>query len=343
MKRMLLFIVIGIIFIAVPVTVYLVSKNQEIRKKAAPATTLRILPPSMIKKVNDLITLEVKIDTADNQVATIQLQIIYDPAKLKTEDITNGPLAPTIRVSGKVDPSGKATITVGAKDNTQPIVGSGTVAIVTMRALAPSATPVSVKFSPYPNTYISALGENDVNVLVSSTGTEISITGDASPTPTPTTIPTITTTPNITISPTVTPEATTSSVTIATPTTNESLTTGTPDFTGNAPANSTVTLTIYSDPQTAVVMTDANGVWTYTPTTPLAAGTHTVVAMVTDPTTGETHTVTTAFTVEDTTGEATESAVVRSVPVSGSAEITIMFIIIGTVLFLSGIVLPVIH
>ena len=124
MKKVLLFVFIGLIILAIPATVFLVGQNQEIRKRAAPASTLSLSPSTTTKKVGDTFTVEVKIDTGTNQVGVIQLRIVYDPAKLQGVDITNGPLAPSISVSGKIDATGKASITVGAKNNTQPITGT---------------------------------------------------------------------------------------------------------------------------------------------------------------------------------------------------------------------------
>ncbi|NBR07863.1 MAG: hypothetical protein EBT92_19160, partial [Planctomycetes bacterium] len=61
----------------------------------------------------------------------------------------------------------------------------------------------------------------------------------------------------------------------------------TPTISGTAPANSTITLTIApTNPSgastTVTVTTDANGNWSYTPTTPLADGTYALSATATD-------------------------------------------------------------
>jgi plastocyanin len=208
MKKIFLTFSILLTLLAIPATIYLVGQNQEVRKKAAPASTLSLNPSAITKKVGETFTLEAKIDAGTNQVGVVQLRIVYDPAKLEALDITNGPLAPSITVSGKIDASGKASITVGARNNTQPITGTGTVAILTMKALSASAAPVSVRFTPMPDTYANALGEQD-NVLIGTTPASITIlNADGTPgtggteattalTPTPT--------PNTTITPTPTP------------------------------------------------------------------------------------------------------------------------------------------
>lgn len=208
MKKIFLSFSILLTLLAIPATIYLVGQNQEIRKKAAPASTLSLAPSAVTKKVGETFTLEAKIDTGTNQVGVVQLRIVYDPAKLEALDITNGPLAPSITVSGKIDASGKASITVGARNNTQPIAGTGTIAILTMKALSSAAAPVSVRFTPMPDTFANALGEQD-NVLIGTTPANITIlnadgtpgTGGANATTTLTPTPT----PGATITPTPTP------------------------------------------------------------------------------------------------------------------------------------------
>jgi plastocyanin len=208
MKRIFLFFSIGLILLAIPLTVYLVGKNQEVRKKAAPASTLSLIPSTLTKKVGETFTLEAKIDTGSNQVGVVQVRIIYDPAKLQAVDITNGPLAPTISVSGQIDATGKASITVGARSTTQPITGAGTVAILTMKALAASASPVSVRFVPQPETYANALNEQD-NVLIGTTPATITILNADGTTATAGNengaSPSATLTPSITLTPSPTP------------------------------------------------------------------------------------------------------------------------------------------
>lgn len=329
MKKVLLFVSLGLIILAIPTTVFFVGQNQEIRKRAAPASTLSLSPSALTKKAGDTFTIEAKIDTGTNQVGVVQLRIVYDPAILQGVDITNGPLAPSISVSGKIDATGKASITVGAKNNATPIMGSGTVAILTMKAIAASSSPVSVRFTPPPDTYANALGEQN-NVLIGTTPANITIlNADGTPA-----AATSTATPSATLTLKPTPiatgsgQATPSAVTIESIEENEQVATDTPTFSGKAPPGSTVTLTIYSEPRTVIVTVDENGNWTYTPEDGLEPGPHTVTAMVSDQTTGETSTTSVPFVL----GEASESGI----PVSGSIEVTLMLVGIALVFIISG-------
>ncbi len=348
MKKVFLFVFIGLMLLAIPATVFLVGKNQEVRKRAAPASALSMIPTTITKKVGDTFTLEVKLDAATNQVGIVQLRIVYDPAKLQAQDITNGPLAPSIRVSGKIDPIGKASITVGAQSAAQPITGSGTIAVLTMKVLESSATPVSIRFAPAPETFANAIGEGENNVLIGTTGANVTLLNADGSQPTPGSTPANNNQEQLGASPTATPsatpalsptleatdsaQATPSAVTIDSIQENEQVYTDKPTFSGKAPPGSTVTLTIYSEPQTVVVTVDENGNWTYTPTEGLESGPHTVVALASDPTTGETQTTTVPFIV-DASGS--------GMPVSGDVNITILLIVAGLALFLTGALVPV--
>ncbi|KKU81790.1 MAG: hypothetical protein UY10_C0047G0003 [Microgenomates group bacterium GW2011_GWA2_47_8] len=129
MKRVLL--ILGLIFLllGIPITVFIVGQRQELRQKAAPATTLSFSPSAASHLVGETFPLEVTLNSGENQVVAIELHITYDPTKLEAQTITNGPLFPNVLASGVVAP-GTASITVGAPDAKSPVKGSGTAAVV---------------------------------------------------------------------------------------------------------------------------------------------------------------------------------------------------------------------
>lgn len=363
MKKFFLYLSIAILLLGIPVTVFLVSRNQELRKRAAPASTLSITPATVTAKKGETFSLDIKIDPATNQVGTIQIFVEYDPTKLKGEDITNGAMAPSILASGKIDPAGIASIKVGAKSNAEPITEFGTVAVLTMTVLETSTTPLTVKFTPPPKTYANALDEAQNNVLVamtpatittlnadgtsaaSDTQNDINLNTTITPmaTPTATLASTPTATPSATRTLTLTPTptlisnqtASSSALTITSISPNENIEDDTPTFSGKVQPGYSITLTIYSEPRTVVVTVDANGNWTYTPQEGLEPGPHTVVALATDPTTGQTQTATIPFVVNGSQN-ATDSAV----PVAGSIQTTIIFLSFAILLLLIGTGIP---
>lgn len=346
MKKILLLVGSVLLLFAVPISVYVIGQRQEVRKKAAPATTLSLLPSSISKKVGEKISLEVSIDTADNQVVVAEVHLVYDPLKLEAQTITNGSAFPNILASGVVD-RGTASITVGAANNSHPVKGTGTVAVVTFVTLDVTDAPVSVKFAS--NTFVGGLHETTVNVLVSTSPASITIAADpgATPsiTPSPTSTPsaTIATTPSPTpiLTPSLTPtlaasssaEASPAAITILSPLADETATKQTPLIKGKALPGATVTLTIYSTPITVVLKADANGNWSYVPDTPLEAGPHNIVASAQDDS-GATQTATKSFVVAS--GDQTPSSQ-NAIPIAGTVSTTYIVLIAGLILLGSGL------
>lgn len=355
MKKILLFIIILILLGGIPLMVFYVGQRQELRKKAAPATTLSLTPASLTKKIDDTFSLEVSLDSGENQIVAAELHLTYDPTKIEVQSITNGPLFPNILASGTIE-NGAVSIAVGAADAKQPVTGTGTVAVIKIKALAATDAPTSIKFSP--NTFVGGLGEGASNVLVGSTPATITIAGQQAqtaltPTPTPSPTPASEITPHGSTSdtpiltPTIAPTVATPPVSqasgsgtlvILSPTQENSSVKETAVIHGKASPGATITLTIYSTPQTVTITADSNGNWTYTPTTPLESGPHNIVASVTDQT-GVTETATSAFVVASS-GQKAQGATESAIPVSGNIEMTLVLLFIGGLFLGFGIIRP---
>lgn len=343
MKKIVLLLVSVILLIAVPVTVLFVKQRQDVRKRAAPATTLTLSPSTITKKVDETFSLEATIDTGENNVVSVALHLVFDPAKLEAQTITNGPLFPSILTSGTVD-RGVASITVGASDSKKPVNGSGSVAVVKFKALERTDVPVAVRFAA--NTFVGGLDEA-TNVLVGSSPASVNITSDESSAQS-----TLGSSPLATSSAqkqagselslekdqkaTTSAEATSSAVQITSPSESESVD-DTPTLKGKAPPGATVTITIYSEPITIVVTADTNGNWVYTPTQPLEPGPHNIVVTSLDPKTQQTGTTEATIVVA---GGGQESATQSAIPIAGTMWVTYTLLLVGSLLFLSGLVVP---
>lgn len=339
MKRVV-FIIVGLItLIAIPATVFLSMRSQELRKRAAPATNIALSPASVTKAPNEEFTLEARLDTGDNQVVAAQINIVYDPTKLEALTINNGTLFPNIISSGVIG-NGTASIAVGAANTTTPIHGTGTAAVIKFKTLASTTSPVSIRFAN--DTYVGALGEGSVNVLIGSSPTTVTITGGGSAniSAVPTATPSATINPTITLTPTPTASdsASPSAVTIKTPTVNQSVSTDQPTITGKAPAGSVVTIVIHSSEEiTATVTADANGNWTYTVPQPISSGPHTIVVAAKDPKTNQTTTATLAFVVATTDENGASGS---AIPATGAVENTFILLGLGIIFILAGSFIP---
>lgn len=345
MKKTLLIIGIILTLISIPITVYFIGKNQEIRKEAAPATTVIFSPAVVSTKVGEIFTLSAEVDTGTNQVVSANIAIEFDPTKFEAQSITNGPFFPKILIAGAVSP-GTASITVGAPSTTQPVTGTGVAAIIRLKAIATAPSAVSVRFSN--STFIGGIGEQQTNVLMGTTPATITINSSTNQT-----ISTITPTPSVTGQPliqtSITPTPTTLTASIPSPSpspTTAASSSGTlvltepgdgstvsnaTNFQGKAPPGSTVTIVIHSDSAiTATVITDTNGNWIYTPTTPLDPGNHTVLASTLNPSSGAVETASAEFIVSDSSSG-------EPMPSSGSIEYTILPLFIAAILIFFGV------
>lgn len=142
-------------------------------------------------------------------------------------------------------------------------------------------------------------------------------TGTATVTPTPTatgrgggTLPTST----------PTPITSTDQVKLTSITSGQTVPSSRPTLSGTAAPNSTITITIRSDPVTATVTADASGRWTWTPTEDLGPGSHTVTITAVTPA-GKTTTTTSTFTVS-------------SLPVTGNISLTLILLASGLLILL---------
>jgi hypothetical protein len=345
MKNVLLYVVGTLLLVSIPVTVFFVGKNQELRQKAAPATTLAITPASVSLKAGETTVLTIEIDTAENRVATAKLSLTYDTTKLEAQSITNGPLAPRILSPGVVAP-GMAAITVGAENTAKPISGRGGIALLRIKGLDSAQGPASVQFAA--DTQAAGIGEQPVNVLIGSTGatvtiqgTQLGLTGMGGP---PASLSgTLTPTPSTPVAGTPTPtqmkESSVSAMLSVSVSENAS-NSARPIIKGKGIPGSTITIIVHSNGSiTDTVTVDANGNWQYVPNTDLTAGDHTVVV------TGETAAGVPAssnstFTVSGTGGSPEEEATLSAMPESGSMEAVWQLILAAGSLIFLGIYFP---
>lgn len=177
---------------AIPATFYLVLRQQEIRGRAAPATTLSFDQTSLSKNVGDVFTLAVQINTGTNTISGAELHIQYDSSKLVASSITMAadPFLPVLLNDGTISSGGFAFITLGSQPS-QPKTGTGTLATITFRATASTGgAPTLIRFTT--DTKVAGTGEAG-NVLASQPApASVTIGVATTSTPTPSSTPTAT-------------------------------------------------------------------------------------------------------------------------------------------------------
>lgn len=323
-KKIIGLLIFLFLLVAIPVSVFVVRQQQELRKKAAPATTLSISPASLSKSPQETFSINVLIDTGENTVSAADLVITFDSSKLQAQSIMAGDFLTTVLVGGSVTES-SASITLGSPPAT-PKQGTGILATVAFKVIGTSGSS-QIGFGS--GTQVAGVGEQG-NVLVGTTPGNIMIIaeGEPTPTPTPTLPPDVTPTPSPT-SPPPTPTPGTgggsTGPSIVDPASGAVVNSNQPLIQGKGAPGSTVTVVIYStDPITGIVTVDASGNWSYTPSSPLADGSHTINVTQQD-LGGSTQTTSSTFTVQ--TG---------AVPVSGNATVTLWLLAAGVFTLLLG-------
>ncbi len=213
-KKLILFGLTVILLIAIPLTVYLVQKQQELKSRAAPSTTLSFQPSSATVAVGQDVTFDIMINPNSNFVSFVHLVISYDPTKL--EKSGNGlsintnvfpGFDPSKPPSPTFNPTGKITVDLAVGSNPSAFIqhNNTKVGTLTLKAIASTvgiATPIT--FGSETQVLTGQGDQFNTNVLSSMTPASVTIAGGVAVTPTPTSTPT----PTLTLSPTVTPQAT---------------------------------------------------------------------------------------------------------------------------------------
>ena len=226
-KRLLLFGFIVILLIGIPLSLYLVQQQQEVRTRAEKSTTLSITPATSTKAVGDTVPLDIMIDPGKNLASFVKLEITYDPTKLSIDQqsgFTPNNATFPITVEGPVFSSGKILVSLSIGANTTAAITTvSKVATLTFKTLeTTSGSTTSVGLGP--QTQVLSAGSNDQaseDILSTTNPAAITISGETVTTitpspstsdgPTPTTPATVTVTPTTATPPTATPTQASSS------------------------------------------------------------------------------------------------------------------------------------
>lgn len=341
MKKTLLIILSILLLLSIPVTVFWVGKQQEIRSKATPATAISLAPSTIVKAVDDTFSVDVIVDTGGNQASLASIDLVFDADILEAQSITKGTLFSHIYTQGTTG-DGTASIVVGIEHNTKPVTGTGTAATVRFKAKAATTSPVSIQFGTA--TRVVGLGESTPDLLVSRTPATVTITSSSGPVlsgggGTTTSTPTQTPMPTVSVSSSYIPL----SISALSVSASQSQS---PTFTGKAMPGTTVLLTAPATTLSTTVVADASGVWSYTPNNAFAPGTYTLIAMAKNSITGNTETISTILTVANPNASGArqisvnEEAAGSPMPISGSTSTTILLLVSAGTILLLGILTP---
>ncbi len=182
--------------------VYLVSKNQDIREKAAPATSLSFNPSTQNLKQGQGLSTSVKMDTGENSVTGIDIEITFNPAVFQISQLspTSSIAVFTNVITNQIDNTGgKARFSAFTIDKTKAVKGN--VSIITISGTVVAGAPVGayqISFGPLTNIAATLEGQN---VVINKTASTINVavaSAAGGATATPTSQPQATSTPTVT-------------------------------------------------------------------------------------------------------------------------------------------------
>lgn len=192
-KFALTFLILLLLVAGVGVGVYLLQRQTEFREKAAPSSTLTLVPNKSNPSVDETFTVSANINTGTNQVVAVEIHATFDETKVEAIGTSNS----TFFVNPKnIGPSidnnnGTITYTVYTDPGTTPRQGQGTVAVLTFKAKAAGNTTISLSSDTLVGSNSSSgTGDLGANVLTGSTPAVLTIQGTTQVTSTPTPSPT---------------------------------------------------------------------------------------------------------------------------------------------------------
>lgn len=180
MKKHLLSISIAILFFMTFVPTHKVMAVAD--------TTLSFSPATTTKKVGDTFTVNVEVATGTNSVQALDLVFTFNKSIVEVTGIATGGLSANFNEITKTidNVNGKVSYSIGAKPNTtDTIKGTGTIAVITLKALAAGTSTQS-----WTNSSIVIAALNEATSAFKS-GTSGTITVEAATGTTTTTEPPI--------------------------------------------------------------------------------------------------------------------------------------------------------
>lgn len=161
------------------------SKTSPMASQPTPVipahTTLALAPNPLTVTPGRLETVNITMDTSDNKVTAVQLELGYDPTIISNVKVTPGPLFanPVVLINKNHPTTGRYTYAFGITPSNEPVNGKGVVATISFIANA-TALGKDTQIGLLPSSLVTARGVAQ-SVLKSTTGTVVTVgTGTSS-------------------------------------------------------------------------------------------------------------------------------------------------------------------
>lgn len=156
---------------------------QEPEPTTPAFTVLNLAPNPLTVAPGQQGKVDVTIDTDQNDVTAVQLELGYDPNVITNVKVTSGTLIanPAVLIDKNDPTQGRYTYAFGITPNGTPVKGTGVVATVTFTARA-NAVGKDTQLGLLPTTLVTARGVAN-SVMKSANGTVITVGGSAAGAP----------------------------------------------------------------------------------------------------------------------------------------------------------------
>lgn len=190
MPKKTLALISGLVIVTIVLFIIAIRAGQQQQAPAVPNSSTMSQQPTPMVPAHTVLQLgpnpltvapgqqgsvNVTIDTSDNNVTAVQLELGYDPNLVSNVKVTSGPLFanPVVLIDKNNPTTGRYTYAFGITPSAQPVKGTGVVATVTF-TVSPNAAGKDTQIGLLPNSLVTARGVAQ-SVLKSETGTTLSI------------------------------------------------------------------------------------------------------------------------------------------------------------------------
>lgn len=213
-KIIIAVVVVVVLVVGVIAGILLVRRSQDIRRKAAPATTLKVSPSTQSKLPGQSVTFTILMDTGENEVTGVDVALNFDPSAIEITSIIKGSgISIFDQVTKDEIDNDAGTISYSAftLNATSAVSGASLETLRITGEVKETATAGTYQMVFFPTS--SVTGVDGESVLLTDTLGSLSVLALAA-SPTPTASPELDSSP----SPTATASATATATASATPT-----------------------------------------------------------------------------------------------------------------------------
>src|SRR3989344_7769318 len=181
-KKLLLLGFLFVILLVIPLTVYLVQQQQEIRGRANPTTTLSFTPPEDTATVGANVKFDIWISPGENQVNFINLVLKYDSTKIQAtadsfvlEPASDLEIIQNPEIGADGD---ELSVTLSISDSTKVITKDQKIGSVAFDVISSSDTPTQISFDDEQIQIRGVEGDFTENVFTNGTPAKLTILGE---------------------------------------------------------------------------------------------------------------------------------------------------------------------